>query len=141
MNKIDFHFQSRVFTIPNKRKLKEHIKYIFNTEEKEKELEHLNIIFCSDKFLLKMNRRYLHHDFYTDVIAFDLSENSQDIIGEIYISVDRVNENARSLSLPFINELHRIIYHGILHLCGYTDADQKGKILMGKKENLYLRIF
>ena len=139
MAKINFHFQSEFFTIPNKGKLKKHIEYIFNTENKI--FTDLNIIFCSDKFLLKINTQYLSHDFYTDVITFNLSQNRNEIIGEIYISVQRVKENARSLSIPFFIELHRVMYHGVLHLCGYNDANQKSKRLIRKREECYLHIF
>lgn len=103
-----------------------------------KTIQSLNIILCSDEFLLSMNQKHLNHDYYTDVITFDLSEKTTLIEGEIYISIDRVKENAKLLNQPFIDELHRVIVHGLLHLCGYKDKTQPQQKLMRKKEDEYL---
>lgn len=103
-----------------------------------KTIQSLNIILCSDEFLLSMNQKHLNHDYYTDVITFDLSENPTFIEGEIYISVDRVKENAKLLNHPFIDELHRVMVHGLLHLCGYKDKTPTQQKLMRKKEDEYL---
>jgi probable rRNA maturation factor len=92
-------------------------------------IDSLNIIFCNDDYLLSINRSYLQHDYYTDIITFDLSSSRQSPIqAELYISVDRVRDNASQLGLPYYKELHRVIFHGLLHLLGYKDksvADQK----------------
>jgi rRNA maturation RNase YbeY len=94
-------------------------------------------VFCSDRELLKINRTFLKHDFYTDIITFDLSE-SKTIQGEIYISVDRVRDNARKLETTFNSELHRVIFHGALHLCGYKDKDKQSRLKMRVREEYYL---
>ncbi len=104
-----------------------------------KTIQSLNIILCSDEFLLSMNQKHLNHDYYTDVITFDLSENSTFLIeGEIYISVDRVKENAELLNQQFIVELHRVMLHGLLHLCGYKDKTSTQQKIMRNKEDEYL---
>ncbi len=97
----------------------------------------LSFIFCSDNFLLGMNKTYLKHDFYTDVITFDYCEN--DIIsGDIFISIDRIKENAKTFKTTFENELYRVMIHGILHLVGYNDKTDKEQKQMREKENFYL---
>ncbi len=85
----------------------------------------LQYIFCSDAYLLDINREYLQHDFFTDIITFDLSEKGQPINAEIYISVERVRDNAANYNSSFRKEIHRVIFHGVLHLCGYKDKSQK----------------
>ena len=98
----------------------------------------LNIIFCSDEHLLGINRDYLQHDYYTDIITFDLSENKM-VTADIYISVDRVRDNAKTLGLSFKSEIHRVIFHGALHLCGYRDKNTMEIKKMRGKEDLYLK--
>jgi len=101
-------------------------------------IESLSYVFCNDKYLLSINQEYLDHDTLTDIITFDLRENSKPIDGEIYISIPRVRENARSLGVYFDNELHRVIVHGVLHLLGYRDKTKKEKEEMRRKEEEYL---
>jgi rRNA maturation RNase YbeY len=102
-------------------------------------IEALSFVFCSDDFLLQINRDFLSHDYYTDIITFDFSDDgSGAIAGEIYISVDTVRENARSYSTSITRELHRVIFHGILHLCGYKDKTKSQKHVMRQKEDYYL---
>ncbi len=114
--------------------------WIVKTIESENyQLKELNFIFCSDKYLLKINQEYLNHDTYTDIITFDNSEVSMEISGDIYISIDRVKENSKTFKTNFIDELHRVIIHGILHLLGYTDKSKKDKELMTQKEDSYLK--
>jgi rRNA maturation RNase YbeY len=99
----------------------------------------INIIFCTDEYLLKINKDFLKHNYYTDIITFDLSENGSDIIdSDIYISYDRVKENALKHKVSILKELHRVIFHGILHLCGYKDKSAIDIKLMRNKENQYL---
>jgi probable rRNA maturation factor len=105
----------------------------------KKESGELHFIFCTDDYLLEMNRRFLRHDFYTDVITFDYSERKR-ISGEIYISVDRVKENARDQGEPFERELKRVMIHGVLHLLGYSDKGKAHQEEMRKKENKYLSL-
>lgn len=95
-------------------------------------------IFCTDEYLLKLNKEYLNHDTLTDILTFTLSGVSLPIVSEIYISVERVKENADFHRVEFLNELHRVMIHGILHLCGYKDHSPLEKEEMRKKENFYL---
>ncbi|MFW5700327.1 MAG: rRNA maturation RNase YbeY [Cyclobacteriaceae bacterium] len=97
----------------------------------------ITIVFCSDDYLLEVNKTYLSHDYYTDVITFDYSEGYK-ISGDIMISVDRVVENSKIYSVDFINELDRVIIHGILHLIGYSDYDYQSKYQMKQKEDYFL---
>ncbi len=99
----------------------------------------LNIIFCSDEHLLGINRDYLQHDYYTDIITFDLSPSSKSPLeAELYISIDRVKENASILGQPLYRELHRVIFHGLLHLLGYKDKQKKDQTLMREMEDRLL---
>lgn len=98
----------------------------------------ISFIFCTDDYLLEINKQYLDHDYYTDIITFDYVEDSI-ISGDIFISVDRVQENADQFKVSFSNELNRIIIHGVLHLLGYKDKEAPDKKLMTQKEDYYLR--
>jgi rRNA maturation RNase YbeY len=99
----------------------------------------LSYVFCSDGFLLELNLKFLNHNTLTDIITFDLSESpSKAIEGEVYISVDRVRENALELNEPFDRELLRVVYHGVLHLCGYKDKSKSDKKTMRAMEDHYL---
>jgi len=104
-----------------------------------KELTELTYIFCSDEYLLGVNRKFLQHDYYTDVITFDYSENNI-ISGDVFISVDRVKENAQTADNQFIDELHRVMVHGLLHLIGYQDKEHKEKTRMTSLEDIYLSL-
>jgi len=98
----------------------------------------IGYIFCDDQFLLDINRRFLQHDTFTDTITFPTSENHKIISGEIYISVERVKENAEKNRTSFEEEIHRVIVHGILHLIGYGDKGDDEKLVMREKEDYYL---
>jgi probable rRNA maturation factor len=100
----------------------------------------ISYIFCTDKYLLNMNKAYLNHDFYTDVITFDYSEHKL-ISGDIFISIDRVKDNAKQFNVSFQNELLRVIVHGVLHLCGYNDKTKAQEKQMRAKEDYYLSLF
>lgn len=106
----------------------------------QKDLNTLNYIFCSDDYLLSINKEYLDHDFYTDIITFDNSDEEDEIIGDIFISVERVKENAQELEQPFETELYRVMAHGLLHLIGYKDGTSDEKLLMRQKENSCLSL-
>ena len=134
-SKVCFFFQNVKARLTHRTLLKKYIHAVFKKEGKK--LESLNYIFCTDKVLLEINRKYLKHDFYTDIITFDLSE-TETIRAEIYISVDRVRENAMKLEVSFKSELHRVIFHGMLHLCGYNDKTQAEKKKIRSKEDHYL---
>ena len=99
----------------------------------------LTYIFCSDKYLLAINRQFLKHDYYTDIITFDLSSDKKSVIGEIYISTQRVRANAKELKLPIKDELLRVMIHGALHLCGYKDKSKTDKLAMRSREDYYIR--
>ena len=106
------------------------------------QLGDVSVVFCSDEHLLQMNKEYLQHDYYTDIITFDYTEDDV-VSGDLFISVDRVEENANEFDAPFQDELHRVCIHGLLHLCGYKDKSDKEEELMRSKENemLMLRKF
>ncbi|MEZ5002946.1 MAG: rRNA maturation RNase YbeY [Chitinophagales bacterium] len=105
------------------------------------ELSALNYIFCSDEYLLNINNEYLDHDYYTDIITFDNSEEELMIEGDIFISVDRVADNATSLNIPFSEELKRVMAHGVLHLCGFGDKSEEEAKLMRQKEEQAINLF
>jgi rRNA maturation RNase YbeY len=133
--KIQFHILQSV-SLKERARLKQFIISLFRREKKP--LAELNYIFCSDQRLLEINRQFLQHDFYTDIITFPLSDPGQPISGEIYISVDRVRENAAAFGTLIRKELLRVIFHGALHLCGYKDKSPKDEKLMRKMEDHYL---
>ncbi len=133
---IDFFTEQIDFQINNKDVL---IQWIKNTaKEENRKTGEISIIFTSDDNLLEINKKYLNHDYYTDVITFDYSENDT-ISGDIFISIDRVKENAQIYNSKFEQELHRVIIHGILHLIGYKDKNETDQKLMRQKEDYYLQ--
>ncbi len=138
-SKVCFFFDTVKVTLANRRELKHFIEQLFHKEGKK--LLSVNYIFCSDKKLLRVNRDYLKHDYYTDIITFDLSDTSASIVGEIYISVDRVKDNAEQLGVSFRSEIHRVIFHGALHLCGYADKSKTQIQEMRGLEDKYLRLY
>ncbi|SFE53093.1 rRNA maturation RNase YbeY [Sunxiuqinia elliptica] len=114
------------------------IEWIKNSIRKEgKNTSEISFIFCSDDYLLDINRQYLDHDYYTDIITFDYVEGD-DVSGDVFISIDRVRENAETFQVGFQNELNRIIIHGVLHLLGYKDKEADEKKIMTGKEDYYL---
>jgi len=132
-----FFFEEDItFKPKNKNALREWIKETIVAEGYK--LKELNYIFCSDRFLIEINRQYLNHDTYTDIITFDNSEKQGTIVGDIFISIERIRENAAKFSVSEANELHRVIIHGTLHLLGYKDKNKADKQLMTSKENFYL---
>ncbi len=131
--KVHFFSHDIPTRIKNTAGLKHFIELIFKKELQS--LESINYIFCNDKVILEINKQYLNHDFYTDVITFDLSPNTKAISAEVYISIERIRDNANQLGLSLKSELHRVLFHAALHLCGYNDKKKKEKELMRKKEN------
>ena len=109
------------------------------TVEESREIGGLTFVFCDDNYLLKINTEFLDHDAYTDIITFDYSAGNE-IISEIYVSTDRVEENAKKYKQTFENEIHRVMIHGVLHLCGYNDKLAEEKQIMRDKENHYLSL-
>jgi probable rRNA maturation factor len=137
---VKFFYNDVTPYLPNRQKLKGFIATIFTKEGKRK-LESLNYIFCTDEYLLQVNRDFLQHDYYTDIITFDLSDTHQRVSGEIYISVDRVKDNAATHGVSFTEELHRVIFHGALHLCGYKDKKPAEVKAMRNAEDRYLGLY
>lgn len=138
MAKVSFNYADRTLPLGQKRKIKAFIPIIFSTEQKK--LDTLTYVFCSDEYLLSINIQYLNHNTYTDIITFDLSENKE-IKGEIYISCDRVKENARNYGTSLFQEFLRVIFHGALHLCGYADKKVFERKTMKEKEDFYIDMF
>jgi rRNA maturation RNase YbeY len=126
---ISFHTEDVSFSLPDKLKHKQWLQAVAKGE--------LNYVFCSDDYLLQINQEYLQHDTYTDIVTFDNSDNPKIIEGDIFISYDRILENAAKFGTEN-SELQRVMVHGLLHLCGYKDKAKADKSLMTEKENYYL---
>lgn len=141
MPSIGFFEEDISYNLKNKNKVKLWIKDTIAAEGFK--LGDLSYIFCSDPYLLQINLQYLDHDTYTDIITFDNSEKDGVITGDIFISIDRIRENAAKFNQPVTDELHRVIIHGALHLLGYTDKTPGAKKKMTQKEDCYLakRVF
>lgn len=136
--KVQFFYADINKRIKEATSIKLSIQQLFSDENKI--LNSINYIFCSDEYLLSINKEHLNHDYYTDIITFDLTENNEDgIIGEVYISIDRIKDNAATLNNTYANELLRVVFHGALHLCGYKDKSKKDELLMRNKENHYIQ--
>jgi rRNA maturation RNase YbeY len=138
MAAIQFHTADLGITLPGKTILKTLLSDVFRKEGKQ--LAGLTIVFCSDEYLLELNRQFLQHDYYTDILTFLMSERGAPVEGELYISIDRVRDNARALGVPAMHELRRVILHGALHLCGYKDKLKKDQALIRQKEDRYLQL-
>lgn len=134
--KVHFFSYDAPRSLKNTANLKHFIESIFKNEMQN--LNSINYIFCSDRVILEINKKYLNHDFYTDVITFDLFPNNKAISAEVYISIDRIRDNAKQLGVSIRSELHRVLFHAVLHLCGYNDKKKKEKELMRKKEDKLL---
>lgn len=119
------------------RLLKKFIAQVFKMEGIQ--LSVINYIFCSDEYLLKVNREYLGHDYYTDIVTFELNEKREAVVSDIYISTDRVKENAEAFGEDYQAELARVIIHGALHLCGYKDKKRPDIMTMRAKECFYIK--
>lgn len=133
---VYFFFQHKKVSLTNRSDLKRFLITLFKKEKTG--LASLNYIFTTDKKLLEINRQYLNHNMYTDIVTFDLSDKAKPKQAEIYISYDRVKENAQSHLSTTSKELHRVIFHGALHLCGYKDKTAADKKKMREKEEYYL---
>jgi probable rRNA maturation factor len=133
---IQFFFLQHNFTLTRRNALKQFIAKVFKDEKRQ--LAGLSYIFCSDEYLLNINKTHLKHNYYTDIITFNLSETPDTITGEIYISTDRVRDNATTLGVTIQEELHRVIFHGALHLCGYKDKTAREEKEIRAAENRLL---
>lgn len=139
MKGVTFQYADRKLALAQKTAIRVFVETIFKKEKNK--LAHINYVFCSDTYLLNINRNFLSHDYYTDIITFGLSEPSEPVEAEIYISVDRVKDNAGQLGVSFKEEMLRVIFHGALHLCGYKDKKKSDITLMREKENHYLSTY
>ena len=138
---IDFETEDIHFELTNYQQVKAWISQVIHNHNYE--LEALTFIFCSDDYLHKINVEYLDHDTLTDIITFDNADEEGTIEGDIFVSVERVKENAAELKIPFEDELHRVLIHGVLHLLGHDDTTPELKAAMRKEEDkcLSLRSF
>jgi len=136
---ISFHAADTAVPLTDRRKLKAFLKVKF--QQAKQSFRQLDYIFCSDDYLLDINIRFLQHDFLTDIITFPLHESGEPISGEIYISLDRVRDNASSLKLKQQEELLRVVFHGALHLLGFKDKSKSDQLTMRKMEDAWLRDF
>ena len=132
---ISFYTENIDFNLPSKREVKSWLKTVAEAEGKQTGA--IAVIFCSDDYLLQLNRHYLQHDYYTDIITFDYTEGLA-LGGDLFISIDTVRANAERYGQTFNDELHRVILHGLLHLCGYEDATPVQQAIMRERENKYL---
>lgn len=138
MPSIQFFEEDISFKLPHPRKTKSWIDAVIKQEKKAS--GSINYIFCSDKYLHQINLEYLNHDTLTDIVTFDNSERKGIIDGDIFISIERVRENAGKYGRTFDEELHRVLIHGILHLVGFSDKSAEQKKRMRKKEDAYLSL-
>lgn len=136
---VSFFSEDIDFKVVNPLKTKKWIKNASISEGYK--LSQLNYVFCSDEYLLEINKEYLDHDYFTDIITFDNSEEDKQLEGDIYISVDRVRENAATFHTDFDTEMRRVLIHGLLHLAGHEDSSEALKTAMRAKEDEYLRLF
>ncbi len=122
----------------SKKDLKQAVKSLVLNEGKY--IKDLSLVFTDDYYLLEVNKQYLNHDYFTDVITFDYSDFPE-VSGDVMISLDRVKDNALSMNLAFEQEFYRVVFHGVLHLCGYKDKSKEDVVLMREKEDFYIHRF
>ncbi len=139
MNNVAFYFTDSKIHVKSKKRLKLFITNIFVKEKFV--LSKVSFIFCSDAYLLSLNRKFLKHDYLTDILTFLNSEPTKPIEADVFISVDRIKENAKFYRVHYHNELLRVMIHGVLHLCGYKDKQKHEKVEMRKKEDFYIKTF
>ncbi len=134
---IEFHFKSE-FVIHNKSEFADWINRVIVSEGFV--VGQIDYIFCTDDYLLQLNKEYLNHDTFTDIITFDYKDGKT-LSGDIFISTDRVRENATKFDVEFLNELRRVMSHGILHLAGFGDKTKDEKLIMREKEEEKIKMF
>lgn len=139
MNKIYIYGADKLAVIENRKAVKTLLLGLFTEENTP--LDKLSYIFCSDDYLLEINKKYLDHDTLTDVITFPFSTKGQPVFGEVYLSTERIKENAKTFKVKYQTELLRVMIHGALHLCGYTDKTKSSKMQMREREDHYLNKF
>ena len=134
---INYYYETD-FVLENEGDIENWVYRVVASEQRS--LGEVSFIFCDDEYLLDINKRFLNHDYYTDIISFD-STMGTEINGDIFISIERVKDNASEFSVTFVEELHRVIIHGVLHFCGYKDKSDSEEKEMRAKENEKLRLF
>jgi len=134
---ISFNYENE-FELQNEDKIATWISAVILSENKNE--GDINYIFCDDEYLLNLNEQYLDHDTLTDIISFDYSVGNE-LHGDIFISTERVRENAQDFSVPFDEELKRVLVHGVLHYCGYKDKSEEDEQLMRSKEDEKIKMF
>jgi rRNA maturation RNase YbeY len=139
LTNISFNKADKNTTLPNRVALKSFIEKQLGKEGLK--VECLQYVFCSDKYLLDINKTFLKHNYYTDIISFDLSEHKGTLIADVYISVDRVKENAKTLKVPYKQELLRVLFHGALHFCGYKDKKLADAKKMRSMEDKWIKSY
>ena len=139
MHLINFFSEKKTFEVSQKDKLRLLLKEVCKQENAQ--LSFINCVFCSDEYLLQINKKHLKHNFLTDIITFDFSEKKDQIEGDLYISIDRVKENAKKYGDTFKTETIRVVLHGLLHLIGYKDKSEKEKKRMRVLENKYVSLY
>ena len=137
-NKIFFHEIQVRSSLLHRKHLKKFLLSIFKNEGIP--IKRVDIIFCNDKYLLTLNVNFLNHDYYTDTLSFLLSDSKQSVVGEVYISIDRIRSNAKNYKISYQTELNRVIIHGCLHLCGYLDKPKKAGIEMENIQEKYVSL-
>lgn len=142
MISIYFHNEDNNYTLRQKTKIKHWLQQAAKKEGYS--IEEVNYIFCSDEYVLQVNQQFLNHNYYTDIITFDNADKEQKkqklLVSDIFISIDRCKENAKTYNITTAEELHRILIHGLLHLCSYKDKTKATKQLMTQKEDYYLNL-
>lgn len=136
---IRFFYQSPTFYFPQRRELKSFLQQLIQQEGRR--VEQIRIIFCTDEQLLAINRQFLQHNYFTDIITFPFSGKGEPLEAELYISIDRIRSNAADWQTTVQRELHRVIFHGVLHLCGYNDKSSQQIKKMREREDYYLRLY
>lgn len=134
---FEFHIELKDFELEQTEKINQWLSQISLKENKE--VKKVNYIFCSDDYLLELNKQYLNHDYFTDILSFPLKTDP--IEGDIFISIDRVKENAQNYGFPFQQEFLRVMAHGLLHFMGYDDHEEQDIKIMREKEELYISLF
>jgi len=133
---ISFKYNGVAFRIKDSLLVKSQLAVVLAKENLQ--YSGITYVFSSDEYVLELNRKYLQHDYYTDILTFTLSLPNEPILSEIYISIDRVRENAENFGISFETELQRVMIHGLLHLAGYNDHTEEEKKIMRGKENFYM---
>jgi len=136
VNQLEIYYEDIQPLKTQNKTIKKYLKLLITSELKE--FGEITLVFCSDSYLLDINKKYLNHNYFTDIITFNYV-NENIISGDLFISIDRIRENANEYGITVVNELYRVIFHGVLHLIGYNDKTDDEKKIMREKEDYYLK--